>query len=84
MGNLFPFGGKNLTYNQLLLNSDVRSHGKRVMEAVGLAVNGLDDLDLLVPVLQDMAKRHAGYNVKKRHFVVSSWAWSSVSTKVKG
>ena len=51
VGKLFPFGGKNLSYDQLKADKDVRAHGKRVMETVGHAVNGLDDLDLLVPIL---------------------------------
>ena len=70
-GKLFPFGGKNLSYDQLRRDKDVRFHGKRVMETVGEAVNGLDDLDLLVPILQDLAKRHVGYKVTKSHFTVS-------------
>ncbi|XP_072164893.1 uncharacterized protein [Diadema setosum] len=68
VGRLFPFGAKGLTYDQLLKDPDVRSHGRRVMDTVGHAVNGLDDLDLLVPILQDLARRHVGYNVTKDHF----------------
>ena len=70
VGVLFPFGGKNLSYQQLLEDGDARSHGRRVMETVGHAVNGLDDLDLLVPILQDLAKRHVGYSVNKKYFTV--------------
>ena len=81
VGKLFPFGGKNLSYDQLKADKDVRAHGKRVMETVGHAVNGLDDLDLLVPILQDLGKRHAGYKVQKSHFAVSILLPSIVTCK---
>eukprot|EP00057_Strongylocentrotus_purpuratus_P001468 XP_001199205.2 PREDICTED: uncharacterized protein LOC763287 isoform X1 [Strongylocentrotus purpuratus] len=68
VGHLFPFGGKNLSYQQLLKDPQAQAHGKRVMETVGTAVEGLDDLDLLVPILQELATRHIGYKVTKQHF----------------
>ncbi|XP_054758842.2 uncharacterized protein LOC129264905 [Lytechinus pictus] len=68
VGKLFPFGSMNLSYDQLLANKDLRAHGKRIMDTVGVAVSGLDDLELLIPILQDLAKRHVGYNVTKQHF----------------
>ncbi|XP_041469276.1 uncharacterized protein LOC121419053 isoform X3 [Lytechinus variegatus] len=69
VGKLFPFGSMNLSYDQLLANKDLRAHGKRIMDTVGVAVSGLDDLELLIPILQDLAKRHVGYNVTKQHFM---------------
>eukprot|EP00057_Strongylocentrotus_purpuratus_P016362 XP_011670836.1 PREDICTED: uncharacterized protein LOC763287 isoform X4 [Strongylocentrotus purpuratus] len=68
VGHLFPFGGKNLSYQQLLKDPQAQAHGKRVMETVGTAVDGLDDLDLLVPILRELAMRHVGYKVTKQHF----------------
>ena len=41
------------------------------METVGTAVEGLDDLDLLVPILRELATRHIDYKVTKQHFSVS-------------
>ena len=80
IGKLFPFGSKNLSYDQLKTDKDVKSHGKRVMETVGHAVIGLDNLDLLVPVLQDLAKRHVGYNVKRKQFAVSQFRLVTYNT----
>lgn len=70
VGHLFPFGNKGLSYHQLLWDDTVKAHGKKVMQTVGHAVDGLNDLDVLVPILQDLARRHIEYNVNKEHFEV--------------
>ena len=70
VGRLFPFGKRGLTYHELLWNDKVKAHGKRVMQTIGHAVDGLDDLDVLVPILQDLARRHIEYDVNKKHFEV--------------
>lgn len=71
LGRLFPFGKKNLSYDQLIVDSQVKSHGRRVMDTVGTAVAGLDDFDLLVPILEELAQRHHQYGVTKKNFKVS-------------
>ena len=38
------------------------------MRMIGLAGNGLDRLDDLVPVVQQMGVRHAGYGVRDEHY----------------
>lgn len=70
VGKLFPFGKENLSYEQLLKHAQVQAHGKKVMEKVGDAVDGLDDLDLLVPILKELGGRHVGYGVNKQLFEV--------------
>jgi hemoglobin-like flavoprotein len=35
---------------------------------IGAAVNGLDRLHQLVPVVQDLGRRHTGYGVEERHY----------------
>ncbi len=47
-----------------LFKSDLKSQGKKLMSTLKVAIKGLDDLDALVPVLQDLAKRHIAYKVK--------------------
>ena len=69
LSTLFPFGDKGLSYDQLLVDPLVRAHGTRVMQTVGTAVDGLDDIDLLVPKLKELATRHIAYGVTKQpHF----------------
>ena len=40
-----------------------KKHAKNVMTHVGKAVEGLNDLEKLVPVLKNLGKRHVGYGV---------------------
>jgi hemoglobin-like flavoprotein len=47
-----------------LFKGDMKSQGKKLMAALKLAVNTLDNLEALVPVLQKMAVKHVEYGVK--------------------
>lgn len=47
---------------------DLKQQGGRVMGSLGAAVEGLDDLDSLLPCLRDLAVRHVGYGVKTAHY----------------
>ena len=38
------------------------------MSTLGLAVGSLDGLPELVPIVQDLGRRHAGYGVKDEHY----------------
>ncbi len=51
-----------------LFKSDIKSQGKKLMAALKLAVGSLNDLDTLVPVLQDMAIKHVEYGVKAEDY----------------
>jgi len=61
------FYGKLFRYDpslKALFKSDMKSQGKKLMAALKLAVNTLNNLDALVPVLQKMAIKHVEYGVK--------------------
>lgn len=51
-----------------LFRSDLHTQGERLMRAIALAVDKLDDLPALVPVLQGLGRRHAGYGVVDAHY----------------
>ena len=38
------------------------------MTTLGLAVNGLKDLDSILPAVRKLAVRHVGYGVKPEHY----------------
>jgi len=38
------------------------------MQMIGAAVAKLGDLDVRVPILQSLAKRHVGYGVQEAHY----------------
>jgi hemoglobin-like flavoprotein len=51
-----------------LFHGDMRQQGQKLMQTLGLAVRSLDRLDSLVPVVQALGRRHAGYGVTGQHF----------------
>lgn len=51
-----------------LFKGDIKEQGKKLMSMLAAAVKGLDDLGGLVPVVQDLGKRHVDYGVKDEHY----------------
>jgi len=41
----------------------------RLMEAIGLVIDKLDELELLVPTIEALGRRHVGYGVTDAHYV---------------
>jgi hemoglobin-like flavoprotein len=51
-----------------LFKSDIKEQGKKLMQMITAAVRGLSDLGRLVPVVEDLGRRHVGYGVEDRHY----------------
>lgn len=51
-----------------LFKGDMEAQGAKLMQMIGAAVGKLDDLGTLVPILQGLGKRHAGYGVQDAHY----------------
>jgi len=51
-----------------LFRGDMEAQGRKLMQVIGAAVGMLDDLDALVPVLQDLGRRHVAYGVEDAHY----------------
>lgn len=51
-----------------LFKTDIKSQGQKLMMMLSAAVKGLDNLDTLVPVVQDLGRRHVAYGVKDEHY----------------
>ena len=51
-----------------LFTSDIGEQGARLMAMIGVAVDGLDDLDALTPEVQALGIRHRGYGVQPEHY----------------
>lgn len=49
---------------QPLFKGDMQEQGRKLMKVIGLAVNGLDRLPQLLPVVEDLGRRHLAYGVK--------------------
>ena len=53
---------------QPLFRGNMEEQGKKLVQMIGAAVNKLNDLDTLVPILQNLGKRHGGYGVQDQHY----------------
>ena len=53
-----------------LFKADLTEQGAKLMQMIGTAVASLTNLDALVPVAQDLGKRHVDYGVTKEHYTV--------------
>ncbi len=51
-----------------LFKGDMKAQGKKLMQMIGVAVAGLDRLGDIVPAVQALGKRHAGYGVQDAHY----------------
>jgi hemoglobin-like flavoprotein len=51
-----------------LFRGDMKQQGRMLMSVIGVAVNGLRNLDTLAPVVRKMGARHVGYGVKTEHY----------------
>ncbi|HEY9104584.1 globin family protein [Chitinimonas sp.] len=51
-----------------LFKGDMQEQGRRLMTMIGVAVRMLERLDALIPAVQDLGRRHAGYGVREEHY----------------
>lgn len=61
-----------------LFKGDMKEQGRKLMQMIDVAVRGLDRLETLVPAIQAMGARHAGYGVTADHYgtVASALLWT--------
>ncbi|SFQ96716.1 globin family protein [Poseidonocella sedimentorum] len=51
-----------------MFKGDMAGQGKKLMATLAVVVNGLRDLDKIVPVAKGLAVRHVGYGVEAAHY----------------
>jgi len=51
-----------------LFRGDMAEQRKKLMQVLTVAVKGLDRLDQLVPVVEDLGRRHARYGVEEANY----------------
>ena len=61
-----------------LFKGNIQEQGQKLMATLNIAVNSIDKLETLTPVLQQMGKRHVDYGVKNEHYdtVGSALIWT--------
>jgi hemoglobin-like flavoprotein len=57
-----------------LFKGSMKEQGRKLMQMVTVAVNGLDHLEEIVPAVHDLGKRHVGYGVKAEHYATAGAA----------
>ncbi|MET0089879.1 MAG: globin family protein [Candidatus Thiodiazotropha sp.] len=57
---------------------DMAEQGRKLMAMIGTAVNGLDDLEPLIPAIRESGKRHANYGVLEADYdkVADALLWT--------
>ena len=53
-----------------LFKGDMSAQATKLMQMISAAVGKLNDLETLVPILQQLGKRHVGYGVVPEHYAV--------------
>jgi hemoglobin-like flavoprotein len=51
-----------------LFTGDMKEQGAKLMAMLAVAVKGLDRLETIVPAVQALGRRHAGYGITERHY----------------
>lgn len=51
-----------------LFRGDMAEQGRKLMAMINVAVSNLDRLGDILPAIQDMGRRHAGYGVQEAHY----------------
>ena len=61
-----------------LFKGDIKEQGAKLMTMIATAVRGLDRLEAIVPAVQALGRRHAGYGVAERHYdtVAAALLWT--------
>jgi len=61
-----------------MFRGDIEEQGRKLMQIIGVAVASLRQLDRIVPAVEDMGRRHAGYGVRDEHYatVASALLWT--------
>ena len=49
-------------------NTDMAEQRRKLMQALAAVVNGLDNLAPLIPVLENLGKKHVAYGVLDKHY----------------
>lgn len=61
-----------------LFKGDMKVQGRKLMDMIAVAVRGLNDLETIVPAVEDLGVRHAEYGVTAGHYgtVGSALLWT--------
>jgi hemoglobin-like flavoprotein len=67
--------GSTTEVRQLFSKTDMQSQATKLVRAIGSTVSLLTDMDSLVPILEELGRRHVYYNVYPKYFKYVKRAW---------
>ena len=61
-----------------MFTSDLKEQGRKLMQMLSFAVSSLRRLEQIVPAVEDLGRRHAGYGVRDQHYstVAAALLWT--------
>lgn len=61
-----------------MFRGEMREQGRKLIAMISVAANGLERIETLVPVIEALGRRHAGYGVKDEHYatVAAALLWT--------
>ena len=61
-----------------MFKGEIREQGRKLIAMMSIAVNGLTRIETLLPVIEALGRRHAGYGVKDEHYatVAAALLWA--------
>jgi hemoglobin-like flavoprotein len=61
-----------------MFRGDLEAQGRKLIAMITVAVNGLARIETLVPVIEALGRRHAGYGVRGEHYatVAAALLWT--------
>ncbi len=61
-----------------MFRGDMDEQGRKLMQMIGYAVGALRHIDRIVPAVEDLGRRHAGYGVTDDHYtkVAAALLWT--------
>jgi hemoglobin-like flavoprotein len=73
-GRLFEIAPEVKPY----FKGDMKEQGQKLMAMLNTAVSGLDNIEAMVPALQDLGRRHVAYGVKDEDYdkVGEAFLWT--------
>ena len=57
-----------------MFNSDMPEQRKKLMQTLGVAVSSLNNLEAIIPAIQNLGRRHVNYGVQPQHYTTVAQA----------
>lgn len=51
-----------------MFKGDMKEQGRKLMKTLGMVVNGIANLGVMVPNIQELGRRHVAYGIEARHY----------------